>query len=742
MRKSDIRNKHRLLLCSILSILLFFILAVCALAADPEIIETSSVPPILVLRDEIDGKTLIGDNLKPIRLVTVEYCLFLPSSCNPSSLLIRYTGERTACLEPGGKLYQGGEQIIVDVSDGKLDFYEYDSLFDRYYLYSLQVMISEYCPAMYMNLDGGDQALVRINTSKRNRETGALRMVEEDGRTRCSARMSRLSGHGNTSYSAKRSAEIKNPLNMTLEKSCELIPNGGFAEKWVLIAGRGSGGATDPSLLSYYITYRTYNELAGPDNAHTDCRFVDLYINGQYRGIYLLTDRMDNHGAFDVTDLDDMNAGATDNRTTVAWWSPEASENDTAIASGVRQYTYDADSQLKNPDADISGGYVLECVGGGYENHYGFTTSRNMSFQIKGPTNPTREEVIYIATYIQEFEDALYAKDGRNKLGKYYTEYIDLPSFALHSLVEGFYVTWELYITSTYMSKDAGDVLRFGPAWDFESAPSALRDNYMFTTLRFYNYEPGYYWMQQAWQKGDFLEEAARQAKRLINEVEHLLEEDGTEDYLTFPQAFPLLQKSEDMNWLRWNIRNADYQKFSDETLTNLRYRVDHYKLLWEDTYLTGLTVTGEVLADGSFCYKAIVGGSCDPDSIIWYECSEDGTLIESGRGDTFSTDSCSDFIVSASGLNNAYYEHAEGQIFKDPNITVFSNHVKEGRSISSNASHSVPASQESDTTITEDNLTDYNESETGIPIWVILTIPVLVAIFGALFFFNRKKTK
>ena len=75
----------------------------------------------------------------------------------------------------------------------------------------------------------------------------------------------------------------------------------------------------------------------------------------------------------------------------------------------------------------------------------------------------------YIADYFRDFENALFSGNGKNSLGKRYTDYIDLDSFAKNYVVQELMLNLDAGQSSFFMYKDAGDgKLVASPVWDFD----------------------------------------------------------------------------------------------------------------------------------------------------------------------------------------------------------------------------------------------------------------------------------
>ena len=128
-----------------------------------------------------------------------------------------------------------------------------------------------------------------------------------------------------------------------------------------------------------------------------------------------------------------------------------------------------------NPE-DITGGYLMELeIGGRYVHEdAGFVTNRNRAVVLQSPKYPSEEQVSYISSLYQEFEDAVYEFDGINKAtGKAYYDYIDIESFSKKYLIEEVTKNLDAMITSQYLYKQKDSIstkLFAGPVWDYDSA--------------------------------------------------------------------------------------------------------------------------------------------------------------------------------------------------------------------------------------------------------------------------------
>ena len=537
-------------------------------AAQPQMNATNAPPPITVTaQPEGIISKLPGD----IRLYSksAKHYLFLPSSADLTAIPVKYNGEFKLYDPDTGNLYSKGEIASLNLSEEKSYIYEYDEGTNTYNRYSVIVMKSTSTASLYVELDDGEEALRRIHSCQDNVETGSIRVSEVDGKIIYDGELTRMKGHGLTSYEASGNTNTKNSYNINIGKRAELIPGAGASKKWVLLRIR-TWGNYDPAGLSYVTAFDTYNAITGSDYYNICARYVDLYINGEYRGAYILTERMDINGSIRVTDLEKYTLYKTGGR------KDERSEDDPAIAAGIKSYSYCPDAYHEIEDIDITGGYVLEIMCGHY-GEYGFLTKNGMFVNVKSPAYPTKEQVQYCALYIQQFENALFNLTGYNSEGKHYSEYIDTVSFARQSLVYAFYLNWEIYRTSTYMYKDVDGSkhgkLTFGPVWDFETGPFVFEyDKTLLGATFSYTEHQQYTWYQRFWQKGDFMDIMIKENERMKGVLDQMLGKTKAVDIFDYDEYADGVEATQNMNWIRRQQPDT-YSVWADRRYNAIGYR-------------------------------------------------------------------------------------------------------------------------------------------------------------------------
>ena len=188
-----------------------------------------------------------------------------------------------------------------------------------------------------------------------------------------------VKGRGNSSWNYP-----KKPYSIKLDSKASLlgIPK---TKKYAVIPSYYDG-----SLMRNYITYKTYQGLVGIDYV-PKCEFVDVYLNGEYNGIYILVERID----IEKNKIDIEEADASD------------------LSGG---YLIEKDIMSKVSADDI----LFDCP-------YWANASKDV-FVLKTP-EPEEEELIaamraYLEEYMQRVNDAVMGVSGES-----YTELVDVSSW-------------------------------------------------------------------------------------------------------------------------------------------------------------------------------------------------------------------------------------------------------------------------------------------------------------------------
>ena len=264
-----------------------------------------------------------------------------------------------------------------------------------------------------------------------------------------------LKGRGNWSWNTPE----KKGYALKLEKKENLLGLGS-SKNWVLQAN-----AIDPSMLKNHLS--NYLASAAGLDFTPDGRHVDLFVNGEYMGLYYLTEKVEiGDNRVHIHDLEDDIKGACPSGNYGAQRMVP-----THNGKGFVKF-YNAVPEL----SEITGGYLveMELPDRFAAEKCGFCTSRGYYYVIKSPEYVSYEQAMYIYTLFQNAEDAFFSDDGYNpQTGKYYTEYIDLDSFVKKYWIEEISKNHDGVVTSQFFYKPADDEsekIFAGPVWDYDIA--------------------------------------------------------------------------------------------------------------------------------------------------------------------------------------------------------------------------------------------------------------------------------
>ena len=194
-----------------------------------------------------------------------------------------------------------------------------------------------------------------------------------------------------------------------------------YKEKdWVLLANYA-----DQSLIRNYLA----NQLAeGLDMPFVPISvFVDVYINGEYMGNYMLTDQVE----------------VTNDRVNVEEGSSELNTG----------YLLEWDNRLYDDTIDHSG------------TNYFFI--RGIPFVIKSPNWEDPEYSINQLYYIEDYMLTVYLTLQNQED---YSEIIDEKSFIDWYIVNEVFQNVDAGFSSIYLYKEKDGILKMGPVWDFDLA--------------------------------------------------------------------------------------------------------------------------------------------------------------------------------------------------------------------------------------------------------------------------------
>ena len=272
-------------------------------------------------------------------------------------------------------------------------------------------------PTIYINTEGG----VGV-TSKDDYVTAYVTVRgaenEEDNITEV---LTEIKGRGNSTWGM-----AKKPYRLKFDEKIKFLGNDAKEKNWVLLANYA-----DKTLMRNALAFETARNMF--DFGFTpSVTFVDVVLNGENIGSYMLTDQVEvKKKRVPVTEQDETTTSA---------------------------------------DPEITGGYLIEVDGFADSEISWFQTNKGMKVTIKYPKDDeiNSDQSYYIKNYTQQMENALFSSSFTSEETGW-RKYIDEASMV------DWYIACELFGNSdawwsTYMYKERNDVFKFGPLWDFDIA--------------------------------------------------------------------------------------------------------------------------------------------------------------------------------------------------------------------------------------------------------------------------------
>lgn len=368
------------------------------------------------------------------------YYLFVPSSIGTEEVTVNFEPKNAAVTVDGVSVADGGtislegkDEITVKCGDSE---------------YNVDIIAESKVASVFIETDSG--SLDYIHEKKGNEEEGNISIIGADGADVEYAGRLEIKGRGNSTWQME-----KKPYNIKLD-SKENLFGMGKTKKWSLIANHG-----DPSLIRNVLAYQAAENAGMPYTPKFTP--VDVYINNDYMGSYLLTTRIGVDGSnVDIYDLEGETEDANE-KDLETYAKAGAYGRFAGLLEGTKKW-YDIPN---NPD-EITGGYIIEME---LANRYadeasGFVTTRSQPFTMKSPEYLTKDQIDYISGYYQSVEDAIFEGKSMEELNKL----CNVESLAQMYLLNEWCSNMDFGLTSTYFYKPVGDTLYCGPAWDFDIA--------------------------------------------------------------------------------------------------------------------------------------------------------------------------------------------------------------------------------------------------------------------------------
>ncbi|MBN2764871.1 MAG: CotH kinase family protein [Paludibacteraceae bacterium] len=339
---------------------------------------------------------IIGSDVK-FKLIDNRFVAYVPLTFDKSNVVLSYNVSNA-------KVFVDDKELVCGVSHCDLSALRHLCLVNRSDTLNFELLLLETTNLPTIFIDIQNMHVI----DKESWIQAKIDILEYRNKSVFSNHNIFVKGRGNTTWD-----NPKKPLTIKFNNNAEVLgmPPG---DRWVLLAN-----AFDPTMMRASVGFYLSANHSKLDYTPRMV-FVDLYLNGEYQGVY-------EFGEHIKIDKDRVNVSKD--------------------------------------------GFILEVDAKWTEGDPVFKSSRGIVFNIKDPGfGVTASEFDYITGYISQIENLLYS-DNFCDSTHLYKEYLDVESFVDWYLVNEITKNNDaIFFTSCYMHLKPGEKLKMGPVWDFDLA--------------------------------------------------------------------------------------------------------------------------------------------------------------------------------------------------------------------------------------------------------------------------------
>ena len=438
-------------------------------------------------------------------------------------------------------------------------------------------------PTMFIHTVSGTEEI--IHTQRNVWEYAQLCLVDAEGKIDYQDDLDEISGRGSGTWFFD-----KKSYNLKLNHPADLLGMG-KGKKWVLLAN-----VIDESHLRNKIVYDFAREMESYSGFAPNCEHTDVFLNGSYVGLYLLTEKVE-----------------------------------------IAANRVEAD-----PDIIL---FEVDALGRSERMLLPFVLDWGTAVGIKSPESCTEQDRDRLMDYIYEFQDTLLDESK----GEEALQYIDLESWIRRYLIDEIFENYDGGCHSQFFFWDQrpGENKRIiaGPCWDYDNCADgwfmAKQNPRCFLMQRMWKNEGEHTpWYGTLMKKETFRERVEElYRKEMSSRLHQMIEED-------LQKKAEFLQSALEMNATRWNLADPTeavrhFHDFMEERIAFLdsawidgvEYKTVTAKSIWDYRYYC--TQSGTICEDipipeelgvekGSVWIREDTGELFDPRSVI----TEDFTII------------------------------------------------------------------------------------------------------------------
>lgn len=400
--------------------------------------------------------------------------------------------------------------------------------------YMLHILTGSDIPAIYLKTK---HDLSYISSDKSISDSGQATILTSNGEVSYIGKLEKINGRGNNSWGKE-----KKPFSITLEKDVSLYDMK-TSNEYSLIA------SSDFTFLRNKISDSMANKL---DITALKRQHIDLYINGEYQGIYELCEKI-TADTLNISDIETATKESLKRASTATQITSGEHLQDWNNTITGKWWNWEHDDTVKT-----SGGYILEADQAiRYDAEpSGFTLDSGAYIVSKEPSYLTEAQYNYISSYVQECENNMFQSLETGSIETLST-YIDIPSFVAKYLIEEISKNIDCSSTSQYFYINADGLLTAGPVWDYDWAYGVVRTEHDIdfnqpTGFSTRNVPGSLIWWQILYYNNSFYNEVVRTYNNIL--YPYLMELTNT----TLCEWETALTESAVMDYLKWNRATSE----------------------------------------------------------------------------------------------------------------------------------------------------------------------------------------
>lgn len=359
--------------------------------------------PFEVSVDSHSGSELLSPWVEP---ESDRVYVFLPAYAKLENIYIYLSAARNVRLD--GRAVEDGMncEMLEWNTMYELTYSDWRGTYNK----QLSFMKSGQLDALYIDTESGNMNYIHEN--KENKEKAVVRLYDDSGELRYQGDAESISGRGNATWNSQ-----KKPYNIQLQQEAALLENGAAAN-WVLLAN----AADDTQMKNKLVM--DFSQSIGMAYA-PQSQWVDLYLNGEYAGLYLLCEKNEVH--------------------------PERIDIDSFYGHLVSMEMYDRMEKNRMPHVQLKSKQAL---------------------RIRYPAALGEPEMERLSVFWQSVEDAIVSA-GDNETSPTWADVIDLESWVRKYLVDEVFANYDGGYISQYFYIDGSEEtpkVYAGPVWDYDRA--------------------------------------------------------------------------------------------------------------------------------------------------------------------------------------------------------------------------------------------------------------------------------